>query len=122
MGSRDLGPLNRLQGLPVPDFTSAETAITVDSVHTVAHGLGALPNLYTVHIRCNSAELGFAVDDEILVSSLNADAADKGLTVYVNDTNVLIVVGNAISVIRDDSFDSGGLTVASWVIVVRAWK
>lgn len=108
-------------GLPAPDFTSAEQAITLDSDLDVAHSLGAIPTLFQVVLRCKSAELGYEVGDEVPVESVGeAGVADRHITPYANATNVSVRTGVTI-ILLDSGFDTLVITFASWKYVVRAW-
>lgn len=108
-------------GLPAPDFTSSEQTVTNDTILDVAHGLGAIPTLVRVVLRCKTANLGFAPDEEVLAENLPTQGVDRGATIYRDATNVTLVQGSGISLHSQSSFNTTLITNASWRWVVEAW-
>ncbi len=108
-------------GLATPDFTSLEQTVTVSTDLNVAHGLGAVPSLFTVVLRCTTADLGYAVGDEIPWGNDVGNAASVGATVYANATNISIITGTALVVIAVTGNVENTITVGSWRWVARAW-
>lgn len=104
--------------------TSSETTVPgSDTEATFSHGLGAVPSLYTVSIRCKTTEYGYAVGDEICVTSnSDGDGARPGST-WVNSTTVGFRAqnANAVSIKRRDAGGSTVITNANWKLVFRAW-
>jgi len=107
--------------LPSPDFTSSDQTITVDSLLNVAHGLGALPTLVRLALKCTTANAGYAIDDEIQMPGL-MEGIDGGLTTFADATNVGVVTATVVTVIDKGTFNSINITTTSWRYVVRAWK
>jgi hypothetical protein len=85
----------------------------------IAHGLGATPtNMYMV-IRCNTAEAGYAIGDE--VSGFNTNGSNQGIFPSANATNLQWVIGSGGIFISN--YGSGGnfsITKANWGIVFYA--
>jgi len=106
-----------------PNFTSSETAIgAAASTTSVSHGLSAIPRLYTVSMRCKTAEFGYSVGDEVLVTaSINGGIA----SIWANATTIGITMGTSTGVagvVRRDTFATQtAITAASWKYVFRAW-
>lgn len=108
------------------DFTSAEYALTHETTHVIAHGLGALPGKIKLVLRCKTAQHGWVADDEIEISSFSYVAPGSGavaLTMGANTTN--IYVGFVQSVLTMQIVPRGGgsyasITAANWRFVVRA--
>ena len=110
-------------GLPAATFTSSEQTVAVDTVLDVPHGLGAIPSLVQVRLRCKTADVGYAVNDEIVVSSGPVDLVnDRGWTVQTDATNVTILQGTGIPVINQTTLNGSNITVGSWRWIVKAWS
>lgn len=109
-------------GLPAPDFISAETTVdNTDAEATIPHGLGALPTLVMAVMRCKSAEHGYAIGDEIPITHQLGTAADNGVSVHINTTNIVIITGTAFQIF-DASQNHVVFTAGSWKWVVRCWR
>ena len=108
-----------------PSFTSSEQAIAVNTDNSVAHGLGRLPILFSAHLRCKTAELGYSVGDEILYSDGRGfdGITSRGSNVYANTTNVGFVLLDIPAIFKRTA-TIGTLTVitaANWKMVLYAW-
>ena len=108
----------------IPNFTSTEQTVAFGTTLDVAHGLGVVPVLVQVVLRCKTAEFGYAIGDE--VSSNNTDGAltglNLGLTIVANATNVSVIQGASdVHLLRKDTQVRFAPTVANWKWVVRAW-
>lgn len=117
--------INRISGdainFPAPDFESAETTLTFDSAHVLAHSLGVVPSLFTVVIICKTTDAGYTVGDEVLFSSATA-TADANVTSLANATSIEMYVGQFIALINQSTFNATNITAANWKIIARAWK
>ena len=109
--------------LPAPDFTSTEQTVTVDTLLSVAHSLGAIPTLVHVVLRCTTADLGYEQNDEVFFSGFGAlvGTADHGITMAVDATNVTITQGLQINCLNEDDFNGANIVTTNWRWVVRAW-
>jgi len=110
-------------------YQSASTAIgAADSVTTFAHGLGGVPRVFLVSLVCISTDLGYAVGDEIVVSSYSpriGDHSNEGLGCFANATHVGIVVGVGRALIIMDRVANCLWTAvdeSKWETIVRAWR
>lgn len=109
-------------------FESAETVLGGSSTQTtIAHGLGAVPRLWQVVMRCKVVDNNYAVNDEVCISGGSLDpglAISRGLICYANATNVVIRRGAGNINIPDTAgtWDWQPVTTARWRYVVRAWK
>jgi hypothetical protein len=95
-------------------FESSEIAIpSSDGFVTVTHGLGAVPKLYSVCLRCKTAEHGYAVGDEVNLGIANA---------YRTSTDVS-VRGNASVTLYNKTTGVYGSTItnSNWKLVFRAF-
>ena len=112
--------------LPKPDFTSTEQTVTVDTQLDVAHGLGVVPSLWMVTLRCTTDDIGYvaSTSDEVQLASTVGTTNDNGANAFSDATNISIVTGNVIALVNASSknVSDGAITASSWRWVVRAWK
>lgn len=101
-------------------FQSAEQTITANAIHTVAHQLGVLPRKFGAVLRCKTAELGFAVGDEVTVG--NYAGADTGFECLVDAGNAMVIAATTLSILRRNATigASTGITAGNWRLVLRA--
>jgi len=105
-----------------PDFTSSNQTISADALLEVAHGLGAVPSLVRVVMKCTTADLNYSIGDEVeATGDLDGAAADAGVTIYADATNVSLVQGTVRTIHDKTSFNRANITGSSWRWVVRAW-
>lgn len=111
-------------GLPAPDFTSSEQTVTASTELTVAHSLAVVPNLYTVVLRCKTADGGWGVDDELVVTTygLEGSSGGRGVSMAANATNVVLQTGGVLVFNGRTAGGEDAITLASWKWVIRAWK
>jgi hypothetical protein len=106
-------------------YESGEISLTTSATNSAAHGLGGLPRLVTVILRCKTADVGYSVGAEINYPSGRASDANNGLTPAWDSANISLIVGTAgtgtIGVARPDTRAGAALTNSSWVAVIRAW-
>ena len=110
-----------------PDFESTEQTITTGTNTAVAHSLGSIPKLCSYVLRCLTAELGYAVNDEVIAPLFNYPVNNEGISMYTNATNVGFVVGSNANVrVHNRTGGSVGtesaITLANWRVVLRAWR
>lgn len=101
-------------------YTSPETtlATSVD----VAHGLGGLPDEYSVHLRCKTTDRGWAVGDEIPITTQQDTSGVVTAASYVSATNVgwrASSVGLRLPN-KGTPGAPGTITPANWKLVFRA--
>lgn len=105
-------------------FTSAEQTIAIGTNDTVAHGLGALPKMVEVWLRCKTAQHGWAVGVEILAKrgSEEASVGPVGITIGMDTTNLIIVYSsNRIDIPVKTTGITGVITVGNWRAIARAF-
>lgn len=104
-------------------FTSAEQSITTGGLLTLAHGLGVKPTSIETYQICKTAELGYAIGDEILAPVTVSVTGARGHSVTSDATNIYIRMAGVAAWITNKS--DGNATVmanANWRIIVRAFK
>tara|TARA_R110000787_G_scaffold277073_1_gene386189 strand:+ start:53 stop:1045 length:993 start_codon:yes stop_codon:yes gene_type:complete len=109
-------------GFPAPDFTSSEQTVSTGTLLNVSHGLGSIPTLVTITLRCKTGNLGYSAGDELLASSLIGSRGDAGAISHADSSYVSIVSGTAgIEILNTTAKQSGVISVGSWRWIVRAW-
>ena len=95
--------------------------MTGASTLNVAHGLGVTPLLVQVVLKCTTANLNYAVGDELQANFLYW-SGQQLINTVANSTNVTIVFEGATLVITDKTLRApAAATLTSWRWVVRAW-
>lgn len=106
-------------------YDSGQQTITSAGALTLAHGLGVKPKLIQMTIVCQSAEAGYSVGDEIVITiNQTGTAADRHTSVKLDATNITVRFSSTGAVFYTANASTGaavGLTNASWKLVVRAW-
>lgn len=121
----DLGGLGK-RGNPSRFFESSEQTLTNSTDTAVAHGLGRIPKLVQMILRCKTTEFGYAVGDEVMVThSEDQGGGFRGVSLYVNSTNVgFALAAGGFSMVRRDAGSVGNsviITNGNWKAVLRAW-
>jgi len=109
-------------GLPSPDFTSSLTALrTATGVTSIAHGLGAVPTLFTVYAECIAAggADGFALGDRILLSNNQGGGTD--LTTSADTTNIYVATLGATQALDIATPAWVTLSATNWSYRALAW-
>jgi hypothetical protein len=102
------------------EYVSAEQTITLGAVTSLTHGLGAKPKLVTLSLIFKTADLGYAVDDEIDVR-LDANNNSAGASVGRNATTLRLIVGASGMYAHNASGAVAFITPANCRLIVRAW-
>lgn len=103
-------------------YQSAEQTITPGTQTTLTHSLGAIPKHMTVELVCKTANLGYSVDDRVVIASKNGNSGNVGVSSIYNSTQLKFTVGSVgISLLNATTGTIGSITEASWRIVLRAW-
>lgn len=103
-------------------YTSPAQTITAAGALTLAHGLGRMPKLITVKLKCTSAELGYSINDEIWVGQNTG--ATRGVTIVADATNLNIRYDDSVNTFGVHHFTTGAetsITNASWQAIFYAW-
>lgn len=108
--------------ISIDRFTSTPQAIVLGSNVVVAHSLGAAPFDVYVLIRCNIAELGFSINDEVDLTSGMAGASE-GWCWAADGNNITLTFGvSGIAVLRQNAPIGTAtlITVANWSAIIKA--
>lgn len=106
-------------------YVSSNQTITSGGLLTLAHSLGAVPKSFTFELECATAEAGFSVGEDIVISINSTAVGDNRFTaVYMDATNVYVRYSNAAQVFTYANKATGAalqLTNTSWRLRVRAF-
>lgn len=107
-------------------FASSQQTITGGGLLTLAHSLGVAPKLISAYLVCQTAELGYAVNDQVEVSLVvNSTAGNtRANGVYFDATNVYVRFfngGGVFTIANKTTGNTSTITDANWKLVVRAY-
>ncbi len=107
-------------------FESAAIDIEVGGEESVGHGLGAIPKNITCLLKCVTAELGYSVDDQVIINPATNDAngsASRGISTVLTATDIKIRFGSytsALSIINKGTGAAGSITNENWKLIIWA--
>lgn len=106
-------------------FQSAAFTITASTIHTFAHGLGAVPKRVWLAAKCKTTEHGYAVNDWAFDLALFDNSLTVGpVNVRANTTNVYFAAGDStlkvISQVASAAADWQNITPANWDLHIFA--
>lgn len=103
---------------------SEEQAIASGTTILLPHRFNDVPVKVWAVLRCKTAELGHAVDDEVCIPSFQDGAANYGVCLTGSALNLVVTFGASGIRIMDRTGGSVGtfaaITADRWRIVVRA--
>ncbi len=119
-------------------FEGIDTTPVANAESNFNHGLGGIPLLVVTVMQCKTTDLGFAVDDELVVTSMShvyrqdvtgGPTHRFGITTWADATKVYARMGSEgiqLTEAPDGSQPDGGsgaiLTLSRWDLVIRAWR
>jgi hypothetical protein len=109
-------------GIGAPDYTATQ-GVAFPTVFQLTHGLGAVPSLVTVNLRCIGAGEagGWAVGDEMPVA-LAQYSGNGGIGWGYNATTIYVVAGSGFQPFLRVSQFAYALDPTFWQFAVRAWR
>lgn len=107
-------------------FESGEQTLTLGGAVSVSHGLGKLPPVPIMVLRCKTAQLGYVAGDEVPYLGQMADGtygANYGAALFATATVIGFVVGatGGPILLNKSTGASGAITLANWKVVLRAY-
>lgn len=108
-------------------FTSTQQTITTAGALTIPHGLGVQPLLIQAYLVNQTAEFGYTIGDQLLISGAAGatdTSTDRGMSYVTDDTNLVIRFGAAstcFSINRKDTGSVANAVNANWKLVLRAF-
>lgn len=128
-GSDIAGELTSLGigSLPLQQFSETpEMAFNARTYTFDAHGLGGIPKLVQLIVRCKTAENSWSVGDEAIPLSSALDGNPCGFDVGFGATNVWFKTVNYSQPLvlgrKNDADGQFRMTNANWRVVIRAWR
>lgn len=115
----DIGGPNRENAVPSLSFFEDTYAITSALILTIVHGLPKTPRMVWLRIKCLTAELGYAVGDEIELAS-STQSGTNTLTVASNKTQIKVVFQTLPAVTNFSSNAEAQITANNWQLHVKA--
>jgi hypothetical protein len=108
---------------PDPDFEDEEATLTVSTVYTFPHGIGAIPNRVECFLECVTADANWSVGDQLdLPPRDSVSSAIYNFQVARNATNIIVAQGQSgIATLNGTTAAGAVLTLSRWKLVVRAW-
>lgn len=105
-------------------FTTAEISIVAAAASTDAHGLGGLPDRVRTILRCKTADLGYAVGDEVEAAYAFYNGYESNnAQVFTTATNLKSIQGSTRWCIAHATSGSVSvITPANWKMVIKAWR
>lgn len=106
------------------EFVSTDQTLTLAGLLTLAHGFGAVPKFLKFEFVCQTAELGYSINDvtPINISIMSGGASNSGSAATYDATNIYIRMGAATyDLIRKDNGVRVAATTANWKLRVTAW-
>jgi len=104
------------------EFISSEQAVPASATLVeLTHSLGAVPKSFQWVAKCKSAENGYAVGDEIDVTT-NSHASGR-LSIFANSTKVFFIYHTKLTFANKDAGGTWDFTDAdtNWKLVCRAF-
>ena len=98
-------------------FESSEQTIPASAGNVeVTHGLGSIPKIFQVVVRCKTTEMGYSTGDEV-------DVTTSGFmcSIYSNNTVIGFTQKPSLYLSHKDGSAVGNITTANWKLVFRAF-
>lgn len=106
-------------------FVSTDQTLTAAGALTLAHGLGGMPTLIQSRLRCTTADNGYSIGDELIISTTGGASTNYGIVCVPDATNLNLRFGSQAQVFWTLGKATGNgvnIVPASWVLIVRAWR
>lgn len=98
-------------------FESAEQTIPASAGNVeVTHGLGSIPKIFQVVVRCKTTEMGYLIGDEVDVTTSGVQCS-----IYSNNTVIGFTQKPSVYLSHKDGSAVANITTANWKLVFRAF-
>lgn len=104
-------------------YESSGQTITSAGTLTLAHGLGAAPELIQLELKCTTTNLNYSVNDRVVIQS-GMNTTNTGASITYDATNVYVTFGSAggaFTILDKSTGSTAQITNASWQLFVKAW-
>lgn len=104
-------------------FVSTPETYVPGTLYTFNHGLGAIPDLVQMRLRCLVADIGVSVGEEFMVnpSWSSFDSFGRGFHIRMNDTQIVVRASTFAPFVVNGLGTSGTIVSQRWAVIVRAW-
>jgi len=116
----EVGTAFREAAVPEISYFSDTYTITSGMALTINHGLPKAPRTVWVRLKCLTAELGYAVKDEVEIATFAVASGTNGVSIAVNSTQIKLVLQTLPALINFSTQTATAITAANWNIVVKA--
>lgn len=108
------------------DYRSGNQTITSAGTITLTHGLGRMPRIVELWLKCITAEFNYAIGDEVYVTAETGSAGNnnRGISMKRSTSSLIIRYGSDANVFFLPDATTGigsNLTNANWALIVEAW-
>lgn len=118
-----------LAALPSPliseSYTSSEITISSGGTTTLTHGLSSAPKAIQLILKCITADLNYAVDDEVVIGAQDTmNSTSSGVSLTQSSSEIYVRFGSANPVFHLLDKTTGartGTTNARWKLIVKAY-
>ena len=112
--TRFMTPLRTAQLITASGVTIGDSGdVSISSgINSASHGLGALPRLYEVYIRCVVADQGYSVGDLYTLDFANVAAMNN--TIWATTSTVNLKIGGSLNIINKSNQGVGAITFSRW--------
>jgi len=106
--------------------TTLASPMVEATAYSANHGLGSIPKLLQLVMKCLTTELGYAVGDEVQISA-NSNNLNNfgGLSCWASSTQVGATThasGYIHSITHKTNGAPGNAQTGNWALIIRAWK
>lgn len=109
-------------GAKLARFTSSNQTITLAGSLTIAHGLGSRPFGVIVEAICLTAELGYSINDIVIVDNGATSGVGEGISIVTDATNINVrYTSSAIAFQNKTTGAYSNITLANWRYIFKAW-
>lgn len=102
-------------------YTSADLALSIGGTNTLTHGLGGVPSIVQLKLKCTSADGSYSAGDIVLLDMIQSTGGPNGGEVRVSSTQIIWTYRTPVI------FTQGAATTfapdpTKWVGIVEALK
>lgn len=116
----EVGTAQRDNAVPSISFFTDNYTITSAMAVTINHGLPKTPKHVWLRLKNITAELGYAIDDEVEIASYGSASNTASVSVAVNKTQIKVVLGALPVIVNFSTQAQTAITAANWQLVVKA--
>lgn len=107
-------------------YTSPPQTLTSAAQTILSHGLAGIPQIVTVEIVCQTAELGYSIGDVLEMNPAINDSSDstraRGFSIVKDATNITVGIGSQgdMIIIQKGTRSFGTINFSNWKFVINA--